>query len=139
MSKSIKKISILLMLICIILSCMVVPANAALPDNDIVSPMSSYLKTGLITITKSSGYAVVEITTIAFASVANIYHDVSIFVNGVKYTSGSRRYSKTNSNNLKTSISVPASSGDYIDVYADHYTSHNNITEVKHSNVNYTY
>lgn len=99
--------------------------------NEIVHMRTNYLKDGEVVISRSTNNVNVKIKTNAFTNVSCIYHDVTIFKNGVKYSSG--RYNDWNKDTLESIIPVSAVSGDYIDVYADHYVQHNGITEVSHS------
>ena len=99
--------------------------------NEIVPMRTNYLRDGSILISRSGGVANAKIKTIATIKVSYIYHDVTIFKNGVKYSSG--RYNDWNKDTLESIIPVSAVSGDYIDIYADHYVQHNGITEVSHS------
>lgn len=94
-----------------------------------IVPFSKYFSSGSTTMAPSGNVMVVKIKTKAFQDVDHIYHDVTIFKNGVLYSSG--RYDDYGTNSLSTTIKVDAKSGDYIDVYADHYTAHGGVVESK--------
>ncbi len=94
-----------------------------------IVPFSKYLKAGTISFTPATSTMYVNVSTRAFIKVDHIYHDVTIFKNGVLYSSG--RYDDYGTNSLSTTIKVDAKSGDYIDVYVDHYTAHGGVVESK--------
>lgn len=122
--------------------CLIVPMGAAyaaepatVTANDTVMtggeivPFSKYFNSGSIAFTPSSGTMTVTVRTRANQNVNHIYHDVTVFKNGVLYSSG--RYDDYNTSTLTTRIKVDAVSGDYIDVYVDHYTAHSGVVESK--------
>lgn len=94
-----------------------------------IVPFSKYLKSSTVSLNKSTTTMYVEVSTKAFQKVDHIYHDVTVFKNGVLYSSG--RYDDYNAASLSTTIKVDAVSGDYIDVYVDHYTAHGGVVESK--------
>ncbi len=122
--------------------CLIVPMGAAyaaepatvMADDTMLTageivPYSKYFRTGTISLSKSTNTMYVEVSTKAFQKVDHIYHDVTVFKNGVLYSSG--RYDDYNAATLSTTIKVNAVSGDYIDVYVDHYTAHSGVVESK--------
>lgn len=113
------------------------PKTNVFSSNGSIVPYSKYLQAGYINVLRRTGKVEIEITTSAFGSVSHIYHDVTIYRNGVWVSSD--RYENWNRVELVTPINVTASSGDYIDVYADHYVQNNGITEVMHSHKSLTY
>lgn len=99
--------------------------------NEIVPMRTNYLKDGKIIFSRSENTVNVSVKTNATTIVSHLYHDVTIFKNGVKYSSG--RYNDWNKKIFESIIPVSAVSGDYIDVYADHYVQHNGTIDVGHS------
>lgn len=102
------------------------PVNAEAVETD-ATPRTMYYYSGSLGFAKGNGYVLVDVSTSAITYIDSIYHDVTIYKNGVKYLS--QRYSGTNCQTLSTSIKVPAVGGDVIEVYVNHYTSHNGIVE----------
>lgn len=96
-----------------------------------VQPYTMYFYSRELNLSKISTGVKVSVATEAMTYIDHIYHDISIFVNGSLYSSG--RYEAWNEQTLDTNINVPASSGDYVDVYVDHYTDHNGIVESRSS------
>ncbi len=94
-----------------------------------IVPYSKYFHSGSISLTPSGSTMIVNVKTRALQKVDHIYHDVTVFKNGVLYSSG--RYDDYNTSSLTTRIKVDAVSGDYIDVYVDHYTAHSGVVESK--------
>lgn len=90
-------------------------------------PYSMYFRSGKLSVFPSNGAMAVNVTTNASRFVDHIYHDVTIYKNGVWQSSN--RYEDWNRVELNTYLTVPAQSGDYIDVYVDHYTDHNGYLE----------
>ncbi len=124
--------------------CCVVPFSAAYAEQPIqtekiidlapvngVVPFSTYFKSGTLNINRNSASVGIVLTTSANQTVSHIYHDVTVYKNGTWISS--ERYENWNKKSLFTSFNVSAASGDYIDVYVDHYTSHNGTTEVGHN------
>lgn len=122
--------------------CLIVPVGAAYAadpstvtaDDTVMTageivPFSKYFHSGSIAFTPSSNTMIVTVKTRALQNVNHIYHDVTVFKNGVLYSSG--RYDDYNTSTLTTRIKVDAVSGDYIDVYVDHYTAHGGVVESK--------
>ena len=95
--------------------------------NDTVAPYSYYYLSGSLDFADGSNYVAVIVSTSAFTYIDSIYHDVTIYKNGSLYSS--KRYSDTDCQTLTNNIKVYANSGDVIEVYVDHYTSHNGIVE----------
>ena len=91
------------------------------------APYTKYFCRGVLSLVPLGGQMKVDVTTLAFQDVDHIYHDVTIFKNGSFYSAG--RYEDWNKFRLDSNFNVPAQSGDYIDVYVDHYTEHNGIVE----------
>ena len=91
------------------------------------SARTMYYLSGSLNFTRQTGKVSVNVTTSAFEYIDKIYHDVTIYKNGSLYSS--QRYSNTNCQSYTSLIKVPAVSGDYFEVYVDHYTSHNGIVE----------
>ncbi len=98
---------------------------------------SVYLFEGYVEISKVSGGVNIDIDTTAYTDVEHIYHDVTVYKNGVWISS--ERYEGWNRDELNTNIRLAAKSGDYIDVYVDHYTDNLGYLEVMHSSENLTY
>ena len=142
--KKVKKIAAICISCCMLLTSAVFAAEtdekdevSAVTAGSGIVPYSTYYKTGTISISRSSGSVTVTVSTYAYQTVSHIYHDVTVYINGNWYSS--ERYENWNKISLSNSFSVPASSGDYIDVYADHYTENNGLTEVGHSHTAITY
>lgn len=106
-------------------------------ENGEVMPYSLYFMSGTIVFSRYNGNATVTVNTSAVQKIDHIYHDVTIYKNGVWYSSD--RYENWGKQSLNTTIYVPAETGDYIDVYVDHYTEHGGYTEVGHSSKAFTY
>lgn len=122
--------------------CLIVPMGAAYAaepstvtaDDTVMTageivPYSKYFHSGSISLTPTTGTMIVTVKTRALQKVDHIYHDVTVFKNGVLYSSG--RYDDYHAASLSTTIKVDAVSGDYIDVYVDHYTAHGGVVESK--------
>lgn len=106
------------------------------PVNGVV-PFSTYFKSGTLNINRNSASVSISLTTSANQTVSHIYHDVTVYKNDTWISS--ERYENWNKKSLSTSFNVSATSGDYIDVYVDHYTSHNGTTEVGHNHKSLTF
>lgn len=106
-------------------------------SNGEIVPFSKYLDTGTTKITKENGCFKVTVDTVASVVATRIYHDVTIYKNGVLYSS--KRYQDWNVVRLLTPITVPASSGDTISVSTKHYVIYNGTTESKTSSNSSTY
>ena len=114
-------------------------SNASIPsnnihifDNGVAVPYSMYFRSCSLDVYPSNGVMAVNVKTKAFQAVNYIYHDVTIYKNGVWQSSD--RYENWGKVELNSYIKVSAQSGDYIDVYVDHYTEHNGCVESAHSN-----
>lgn len=114
-----------------------IPAKQSATQNDVSIMRSKVFKNGSITLGKSTGKVTVNVSTTAFYDTEHIYHDITIFVNGVRYLSD--RYDKYNSRTFKTTINVPVKDGDYVDVYADHYAQDGSTVESSSSHKSITY
>lgn len=91
---------------------------AAVPAaQDSVNTINFYA--GNINLIPESGYMAVYVSTEAFVRANSIWHDVTIYKNGVWYMS--QTYRDWNTDYLETLINVPAQSGDRIEVYVDHH------------------
>lgn len=101
-------------------------------ENGELTPYSMYFRSYSLDVGPANGVMAVNVTTKAFQAVNHIYHDVTIYKNGVWQSS--ERYENWGKVQLLSYIKVPAQSGDYIDVYVDHYTEHNGCVESAHSN-----
>lgn len=117
-------------------------ANEAEAESEIVAdtgvePYSYYMRDKGISFSIMSGRVDVNFFTYANQSVEHIYHDVTIYKNGIWQLSN--RYENWGVTTLQTTIPVYALSGDYIDVYADHYVEHYGITEGYSSSNNMYY
>ncbi len=113
-------------------------SNASIPDsniqvfnNGVAVPYSMYFRSCSLDVGPANGVMAVNVTTKASRAVSHIYHDVTIYKNGVWQSSD--RYEGWNKIELNSYIKVSAQSGDYIDVYVDHYTDHNGYLESAHS------
>ena len=102
-----------------------------------VVPYSMYLLSANIVCNRGNGAASIDVTTKAFTSVEHIYHDVTIYKNGVWVSS--ERYEDWGKNKLMTNISVSAQTGDYIEIYSDHYTDHLGYLEMTSTSKTFTY
>lgn len=100
-------------------------------------PRTMYYHSGSLNFSEGSTYLSVTVTTNAFEYIDKIYHDVTIYKNGSWYSS--ERYSDTDCQSYSTTIRVPAVAGDYFEVYVDHYTSHDGITEGDSQSRTYVY
>ena len=98
---------------------------------DTPAPYTMYYCYGTLGLSKGSSKVYVNVETVAFQKVNHVYHDITIYKNGTWVSS--KRYDAYNSNDVTTSISVPAVSGDRIEVYVDHYTEHGGVVEGGHS------
>lgn len=96
-----------------------------------------YYYSGGIGFHDGSNYIGVIVSTNAFDYIDKIYHDVTIYKNGSWYMS--QRYSDTNCESLSTTIRVPAVSGDYVEVFVDHYTKHGSIVESDSNSATHVY
>lgn len=101
-------------------------------ENGAPTPYSMYFRSCSLNVFPSNGVMAVNVTTKAFQAVNHIYHDVTIYKNGVWQSSD--RYENWGKVQLASYIKVSAQSGDYIEVYVDHYTEHNGCVESAHSN-----
>lgn len=101
-------------------------------ENGEPTPYSMYFRSCSLDVGPSNGVMAVNVTTKAFQPIDHIYHDVTIYKNGVWQSSD--RYENWGKVQLASYIKVSAQSGDYIDVYVDHYTEHNGCVESAHSN-----
>lgn len=91
---------------------------AAVPAaQDSVNTINFYA--GNINLIPMSGYMAVDVSTEAFTRANSIWHDVTIYRNGVWYMS--QTYRDWNTSYLSTTINVPAQYGDRIEVYVDHH------------------
>lgn len=106
-------------------------------SNGSIAPYSVNIRSANVTLIRVSSGLSLKVDTKAFSTSEHIYHDVTIYRNGVWVSSD--RYENWNRVELVTPINVAVSSGDYIDVYADHYVQNNGITEVMHSHKSLTY
>ena len=106
-------------------------------SSDEIVPYSNYIKTGVTQISRGNGCFSVSVETTASLTATRIYHDVTIYKNGVLYSS--KRYQDWNISSLYTPISVPASSGDPISVSTKHYVIYNGTTESKTSSKSLKY
>lgn len=119
------------MLALAVICCIAVSGTVFADVNDNYAEESSartmYYLSGSLNFTRQTGKVSVNVTTSAFEYIDKIYHDVTIYKNGSLYSS--QRYSNTNCQSYTSLIKVPAVSGDYFEVYVDHYTSHDGVTE----------
>lgn len=127
-----KKLLKTLLMLCIICSLAVSGTVFAAANNTEIAeaeatPRTMYYLSGSLGFGDGDGYIRVAVSTSAFEYIDKIYHDVTIYKNGSLYLS--QRYSDTECQTLSTNIRVPAVKGDTIEVYVDHYTSHNGIVE----------
>lgn len=144
-NKKTKKLTVLSIICCMMLTATAFAAgDTGDEENGEISatqnqavPFSTYYRTESLSVTRGNGKADITVGTYANRTVSHIYHDVTVYINGNWYSS--ERYENWNTEEYKNSFSVPASSGDYIDVYADHYTENNGLTEVGHSHKAITY
>lgn len=113
------------------------PKTNVFSSNGSIAPYSVNIRSANVTLIRVSSGLSLKVDTKAFSTSEHIYHDVTIYRNGVWVSSD--RYENWNRVELVTPINVAASSGDYIDVYADHYVQNNGITEVMHSHKSLTY
>lgn len=120
---------------CMAFSNMVYAQNTSVCSVESVDAI--YLLDADITINKDSGEVNVRVTTSACTSVDYIYHDVSVYKNGVRISW--ERYDAFNKDELITNIRVAAQSGDYFEVLVDHYTDHLGCLEVMYTSANLTY
>ena len=90
-------------------------------------PYSMYFRSCSLNVFPSNGVMAVNVTTKAFQPIDHIYHDVTIYKNGVWQSSD--RYENWGKVELNSYIKVSAQSGDYIEVYVDHYTDHGGCVE----------
>lgn len=137
-----KKLLKTLFMLCIIASLAVSGATvfADATDNTVAEaaePRTMYYLSGSLGIVDGTNCVYVKVSTSAFDYIDSIYHDVRIYKNGSLYSS--RRYSDTDCQTLSTQITVPANSGDFIEVQVDHYTKHNNIVESGYNEDTYIY
>ena len=106
---------------------------AAVPAaQDSVNTINFYA--GSIDFTSQPGYMNVVVSTEAFTRANSIWHDVTIYINGVWYMS--QTYRDWNTDYLSTYIDVPAQNGDRIEVYVDHHVDsesrHNENSTIKY-------
>lgn len=91
---------------------------AAVPAaQDSVNTINFYA--GNINFFHENGYITVNVSTEAFTWANKIWHDVTIYRNGVWVMS--QTYTDWNTYFLETFIDVPAQNGDRIEVYVDHH------------------
>lgn len=100
-------------------------------ENGEPTPHSMYFHSCSLDVFPSNGVMAVNITTKASRHVDRIYHDVTIYKNGIWLSSN--RYENQGQVQLASYLSVSAQPGDYIDVYVDHYTEHGGYVESAHS------
>lgn len=100
-------------------------------ENGEPTPYSMYFRSCSLDVFPANGVMAVNVTTKAFQPIDHIYHDVTIYKNGVWQSSN--RYENWGKVELNSYIKVSAQSGDYIDVYVDHYTDHGGCVEFAHS------
>lgn len=101
--------------------------NVRIFENGELAPYSMYFRSCSLDVYPSNGVMAVDVTTKASRPVDHIYHDVTIYKNGVWQSSN--RYENWGKVELKTFINVSAQSGDTIEVYVDHYTDHGGYVE----------
>ena len=104
-------------------------------DDNTVTPYSMYYLSGSLGFSAGNNSVAVIVSTSAFTVADKIYHDVTIYKNGILYSS--KIYSDTKCQTLSTQIDVPVTSGDVVVVYVDHYTYHNGVTESGHNERSY--
>lgn len=114
-----------------------ISAKQSATQNDVSIMRSKILQRGTLSLIKGTNKVSINITTYSYSTCDHLYHDVTIFVNGVRYLSD--RYDKYNIDTLKTSINVPVKDGDYVDVYADHYAQDGSTVESSSSHKSITY
>lgn len=136
MKKLLKTLLILGIICSMAVSCTAF-ADAKVGGDESVAPYSMYYYSGSLTFTNGSNYVGVIVSTSAFTVADKIYHDVTIYKNGVLYSS--QRYSDTKCQTYTNQINVPAVRGDVITVYVDHYTYHNGVTESGTNSDSYMY
>lgn len=100
-------------------------------DNGVAVPYSMYFRSCSLDVGPANGVMAVNVTTKAFRAIDHIYHDVTIYKNGVWQSSD--RYENWGKIQLISNIKISAQSGDYIEVYVDHYTDHGGYVESAHS------
>lgn len=105
--------------------------NIQVFENSGPALQSMYFRSFSLDVFPSNGVMAVNVTTKAFQAIDHIYHDVTIYKNGVWQSSD--RYENWGKVQLASYIKVSAQSGDYIEVYVDHYTEHNGCVESAHS------
>lgn len=106
---------------------------AAVPaSQDSVNTINFYA--GNINFFHENGYITVDVSTEAFTLANSIWHDVTIYRNGVWVMS--QTYRDWNTDYLDTMINVSAQNGDRIEVYVDHHvdseTRHNERSTIKY-------
>lgn len=106
-------------------------SNIQVFDNGVAVPYSMYFRSASLDVGPANGVMAVNVATKASRAVDHIYHDVTIYKNGVWQSSD--RYENWGKVELNSYIKVSAQSGDYIDVYVDHYTDHGGCVESAHS------
>lgn len=106
-------------------------------DEIIITPYSMYMRSSSVNFKRLSNQLNITVTTKAFAYIDHIYHDVTIYKNG--YWHSSERYENWGELQLLTPIRVSAQSGDYFEIYVDHYTDHDGYLESMHSVENFIY
>ena len=118
-------------------TCFAAEAQTAEPaavaaSQDSVNTINFYA--GSINFNSQPGYMNVYVTTEAFTNANKIWHDITIYRNGVWVMS--QTYTDWNTYFLETSIDVPAQNGDRIEVYVDHHvdseTRHNERSTIKY-------
>lgn len=105
--------------------------NIQVFENSEPALQSMYFRSFSLDVFPSNGVMAVNVTTKAFQAIDHIYHDVTIYKNGVWQSSD--RYENWGKVQLASYIKVSAQSGDYIEVYVEHYTEHNGCVESAHS------
>lgn len=105
--------------------------NVQVFENGEAVPYSMYLYSSSLNVFPFNGVMAVNVKTKAFRAVDHIYHDVTIYKNGVWQSSD--RYENWGKVQLISNIEVSAQSGDTVEVYVDHYTEHNGYVESAHS------
>ncbi|MDO5397270.1 MAG: hypothetical protein Q4G33_05005 [bacterium] len=99
-------------------------------DNEGITPYTMYFVSSNITIYRALKTAEIYVNTEASRKIDHIYQDITIYKNHNWVSS--ERYHKYNTQELLTTISVSAQTGDYIEVYVDHYTEHQGTVETRH-------
>ena len=127
MKKLLKTMLALAVICCIVVSGTVFADVNENTAAEAAEPRTMYYHSGSLNFARETGRVSINVTTSACEYIDKIYHDVTIYKNGSWYSS--ERYSNTNCQSYTSPIKVPAVSGDYFEVYVDHYTSHDGVTE----------